>query len=550
MERKKGLFLTIVIVLAVLIIAPILMVLYYTFFDGQKVDVGRFIELVMTKKMLTVFWQSIWLGFLVIIGTTIFALPLAFIMTKTSLRRYRSLDIIFTIPFMTPPYIGAMGWILFMQENGFLQQLLKKDHHITEWFFSLPGMVLIMSLHLYPFLYLMLKNALLRLQGSFQDATTIFGKGRLSNFWKVMLPLLLSSYALGSLLIFIKTLAEFGTPATFGKRIGYEVFTTEIHAQLSSWPIDIRMATSMSLVLLSTCLLVWYVQNTISRKFSYSTLSGKMPPLREKKQSFFVRMLSIGYVLCLIGISIGIPYFSILAVSLMKVRGNGLSLDNISFVHYQQLFQIGSKGYEAFMNSLLFSLTASVITIILGTMIALFVQKGQTKTAAMVDFMSLLPNTIPGIVIVVGLIMLWNHPALPVTIYNTKWMPIVTYVVLFLPYAVQYIKASYNQIDASIFQSARIFSPTKWSAIFNITLPLLLPGMFAAWMMTFIISMRELVGSLLVLPPSVQTVATFIYAQFEQGNVSLGMAMAVVTVLITIIVMLIVNQLQKGREHV
>lgn len=75
--------------------------------------------------------------------------------------------------------------------------------------------------------------------------------------------------------------------------------------------------------------------------------------------------------------------------------------------------------------------------------------------------------------------------------YNTKWMPIVTYVVLFLPYAVQYIKASYNQIDASIFQSIRIFSPNKMSVIFNITLSLLLPGMFAAWMMTFIISIRE-----------------------------------------------------------
>lgn len=156
-----------------------------------------------------------------------------------------------------------------------------------------------------------------------------------------------------------------------------------------------------------------------------------------------------------------------------------------------------------------------------------------------------MPNIIPGIVFVVGLIMFWNAPWLPATIYNTKAMVVVTYCVLFLPYSVQYIKSSFSQLDASIFQSAAIFGRSNWAVYRRIILPLLMQGILTGMMMTFIISMRELVAGLLILPPSVETGATFIYSQFEQGNVGVGMAVAVITVLMTVVFMFLLDWLQR-----
>ena len=487
--------------------------------------------------------NSLLLGVYVIAATTCIALPLAIIRTKTALVKSNWLDIVFVIPFMTPPYIGSMGWILFMQNNGYYEQLFGGKAPFT--FFNVAGMVFVMSMHLYPFLYLMLKNALMRINGSFLDATLIYGGNPVFNWIRVVLPLLISSYVMASLLVFIKTLGEFGTPATFGKRIGYDVLTTDIHAYLSRWPINISAATSLSLVLLSICMVIWYLQNIISRKYSYGIHSGKSGTTMKPNDSIWIRVLSSGYVFIILGLSIGVPYFSIIVTSLLKIRGDGLSLSNLTFSHYADLFTIGSASFTALMNSINFAFIASTIAAVIGFSAALFIRAGQKKSQQLVDFTSILSNIIPGIVFVVGLILFWNTPWFPSTIYNTTWMPIVTYIVLFLPYSVQYTKSALSQLHSSIHQSNAVFAQNEWLILIKVWLPLLGQGILAGWVMTFIISMRELVGSLLILPPSVETSATFIYSQFEQGDVAKGMAMAVVTVLLTILCIFIIESLQR-----
>lgn len=128
-------------------------------------------------------------------------------------------------------------------------------------------------------------------------------------------------------------------------------------------------------------------------------------------------------------------------------------------------------------------------------------------------------------------------------------MVVLTYVVLFLPYTVQYVKASYGQIDSSLMQAGQVFGGSKLYVFRRILLPLILPGMVAGWMMTFTISNRELVASLLILPPSMQTSATYIFAQFEQGAVAMGMAMAVISVGITTILLLVLEYLSPDRKR-
>ncbi len=162
----------------------------------------------------------------------------------------------------------------------------------------------------------------------------------------------------------------------------------------------------------------------------------------------------------------------------------------------------------------------------------------------------MLPNMVPGIVMVVGLILFWNSPYMPMSIYNTPVMVIVTYVVLFLPYTVQYVKSSLGQIDDSLMQAGSVFSGNYIYIFRKIILPLIIPGILAGWAMTFTISIRELVASLLVLPPSVETSATFIFAQFEQGEVSIGMAMAVVSVGLTTICLLLLQHMEQKRKGV
>ena len=127
------------------------------------------------------------------------------------------------------------------------------------------------------------------------------------------------------------------------------------------------------------------------------------------------------------------------------------------------------------------------------------IRKGKKSSEKWLDMCGMLPNMVPGIVMVVGLILFWNSPYMPLSIYNTPVMVIVTYVVL-LPYTVQYVKASLGQIDDSLVQAGSIFSGNYMYIFRKIILPLIIPGILAGWAMTFTISIRELVASLLVLP--------------------------------------------------
>ncbi|WP_088833609.1 ABC transporter permease [Paenibacillus tyrfis] len=534
--------------LAVLVVVPLFFIFLTSVYPEQTLDLSAPLRTILENKLGEVFWNSIWLGLCVVLGTTALALPLAWILAKTSLGRHAWLDIVLLIPFMTPPYIGSMGWILFMQKNGYMEQLLPMAEAWTPKFFSVFGMVAIMSLHLFPFLYLILRNALLQIGGSKEDAAAVHGGRFFYSFRRIVLPLLLSSYAMGALLIFVKTIAEFGTPATFGRKIGFYVLTSEIHKYISSWPIDFGKATALASVLLSTCLLLWYAQTVVTRRYTYRLVGGKGTRSKIYPLNGLTRLLAWGYVIVLLLLSIGVPYFSIISASLMKLRGVGLAWSNLTLNHYAELLTWGSKSMNALLNSLGLSLAAATISVLLGTWFALTIKQSRTWPQRMTDLFSLLPNTVPGIVLVVGLILLWNAPWMPVPLYNTYGMVVLTYVVFFLPYTVQYVKANFSQLDEALFQAGQVFGGRPAYVFRRILLPLIVPGMLAGWMMTFTISVRELVASLMILPPSMETLATYIFAQFEQGKVSLGMAMAVVSVGLTTLMLLGIDRLSSKQK--
>ncbi|USD61235.1 iron ABC transporter permease [Vibrio sp. SCSIO 43140] len=520
--------------LSVLVLMPMGTILINSAYQDGHWHLTALFRQLIDSYTLSVLWNSVQLALLVTIVATLFAAPLAWITAKTEIGRHKWLDIVILIPFMTPPFIDSMGWMIFMRPRGYLEQLLPGLAGLQTGFFSLAGMVLIMSLSLFPFMYLVIKNSLLRINASVEEAAIIYGASKLRILAKVFLPLLISGYLMGALLVFVKTISEFGTPATLGKQIGYYVLTTEIHRFTSTWPIDFVKASVLSLVLLTTSMLMWMGQLYISNNYQYQLISGKGNKLRIIALSPWQRSgcwLVIAFILAL---SIGIPYFSITATALIDLAGLGLSWDNLTFKHFAQVFSFDSEAFSALLNSIQLSLYAATICTALGIWYGLTVVRGQSNLTKVIDFASLLSNTVPGIVVVFGLILFWNSPSNPLPLYNTKGMLIITYVVLFLPYTVQYVKSAAEQISSSLDDAAKVSGASEFYRFSRVTLPLILPGVIAGWAMSFIIGQRELVGSLMVKPPGFETSATFIFSEFDQGNTSLAMAMALVVVSVTV----------------
>lgn len=490
--------------------------------------------------------NSLLLGALVVLTSTVIALPLAYLFARTDFARHTYFDILFLIPFMTPPYIASMGWILFMQKRGLLSQMLPGFPEGFPPFFTLGGLVAVMSFHIFPFMVTILKNAMENIPSSLEESASVLGAGWGLRMRKVLLPLLSGSYAIAALLVFVKTLSEYGTPYTLGRRIGFDVFTTDIHRYAAVAPISFGSAAVLASVLVTICLLLWMVQHHITAKASYRLVSGKGQRLILLPLRGLASWCAWAYVSLILFLSIVIPYFSVITTSLIKLRGFGMAAGNFTLVHYGELFAADENDALAAMgNSFVIGLAAATLCAILGTAIVLVIRRAR-RGGALMEAVSLLPEMLPGIVLVIGIMLFYNAIYAFLPLYNTLGILIVTYVILFLPFTVQYVTASFSQISGSLIEAARILGARPFYIFQRITFPLLLKGIAAGWMMTFIISLRELVAPSLIAPPNTLVISTFIMREFEQGSVSLGMCMAVLCSALTVTSLLLLRRSIKG----
>ena len=529
------------LVLAFLIVVPVVTVFSEAVITDGRLDLSNAIRTVCNSENVKTILNSLLLGVLVVLVSTLIATPLAFILVRTKFAKKKWLDIVLMIPFMTPPYISSMGWILFMQKRGLFQQMFPQTGSLSERFFSLAGLTLAMSLHVFPFMTTIIKNALLNINSNLEESAAVFGGKFFYRLKKITMPLLTGNYAIGMLLVMVKTLSEYGTPATLGKRIGFYVFTTDIHRYATTSPIDFGKASSLSGVLVSICMLMWLLQNYITGRHTYNLVGGKGRQAEKISQSRWVTGISLIYILVIILLSVGIPYFSVITTSLIKLRGYGMKAGNYTFAHFVELFTENSKGIRAILTSVGLAAVSATVASIIGTCVVVCIQKAK-KWRKLIEGESLLPEMIPNIVLVIGLMLFWNKIYKAIPLYNTLGFMVLVYTVMFLPYSVQYVSSAVMQIGGNLQAAGTICGGSRLYVFRRVTLPLIMKGIISGRMMIFIISFRELVASSLISPPNVLTVSTFIMREFEQGSVSTGMAMSVICVLLSTTSLIILNR--------
>lgn len=172
----------------------------------------------------------------------------------------------------------------------------------------------------------------------------------------------------------------------------------------------------------------------------------------------------------------------------------------------------------------------------------------KNKLGKTIEGIGLLPEMLPGIVIVIGIMIFWNRLYKILPLYNTMGIMVLAYVILFLPYTISYVTSGYTQISENLVAAGKVFGASPLYIFRKINLPLILKSVFSAWMMTFIIGLRELVTASLISPPNKLVISTFIVREFEQGSISLGMAMALITVLITTTSLILVRLFLERKK--
>ena len=170
---------------------------------------------------------------------------------------------------------------------------------------------------------------------------------------------------------------------------------------------------------------------------------------------------------------------------------------------------------------------------VLGALVGYMVVRAQVRGKGMLDLLSLLPNTLPGVVVAVGLILAWNQSHWPIQVYNTGAMLLLAYACLLFLYPVRYASAALRQMGESLEAAARVCGAGFVATFRRILLPALAPSLLVSMLLVFAIASRELVASLMVAQAGMSTVSTFVVGQFEQGSPGVGMAMSAVAIFTT-----------------
>ncbi len=200
-------------------------------------------------------------GLAVAAGSLALGVPLGALRGLVRLPGARLWDLLFLAPFLIPPYLGALGWMLLLQPNGYLQQLVGIE--LGGFLFSFPGIATAMTLSVFPVVYFSVSRAMMQTGGRLAQVARVCGATPWRAFLRVTLPLAAPAIAASALLAFTMAIEEFGIPSALGARAGFSLLVTSIEARFSDWPIDLPGAAVLSSLLALTALLAFYAQRRL-----------------------------------------------------------------------------------------------------------------------------------------------------------------------------------------------------------------------------------------------------------------------------------------------
>ncbi len=438
---------------------------------------------------------TLWIAAGVALVSVMIGLPLGILRGMFSLPLPRLWDLLFLIPFLTPPYISALSWMLALQSQGYLQQLT--GWQLNDLLFSRSGIVLVMTFNIFPVVYFAVSRSLLASGTRLAVVARVHGASAWRAFWHVTLPMLSPALAAGMLLAFTLAIEEFGVPAALGSRAGVVMLTVGIEKKLADWPVDLPGAALLSLLLMAVALFAWWLQRRLVGEKEVTSVTGK--PGENHGASLGWMMLPAVLAMAAVGgLAVGVPAVSMMLTSVMGTLSGGVSVENVTLRHFAALFDQQGDALSALGTSLSLALGSALIVGALGLLAAWLVMVRKIKGRGMVDALSLMPAALPGVVVGVGLILLWNQPFWPRSPYNTLWMLLLSYCCLLLPWPVRYVGSALRQLGPNLEPAARVHGASPLQALRLIVLPLVFPALLAAMLMVFAVASRELVTSLLI----------------------------------------------------
>ena len=468
----------------------------------------------------------------------VFGFVMAWILTRTNVPSRHLFEQLMAVPYYLTPLLGALAWsLLGSPESGFINQIwraLGGTGHLID-INTAYGIAWVMALFEGSVAFVMIAAVMKSMDPALEEASQIIGASRLRTMLRITLPLVIPGVLGAAIFVFAEMLGSFAAALVLGTPNRYYVITTAIYQLVQQYPPKIQIAAAMGVSLFAVMFFMLFLYRRIVMAGSYVTITGK---------AFRPRVADVGplrYVLlgvCLLYLlaAVGLPLVTLLYASLQKIAVAFPTAENWTLDNFRVAMTMNAVR-SALTNSLLLGFGTATIGVVLMGLLAWLIYRSRLPGSGLIEYVVMFPQAVPRLVFAFGL--MWAWVVFPIPIYGTLWLLLLAYLTVFLPLGVRTIAGVMLQIDKSLEECAQMCGAPWAFRVRTVTIPLLMPGLVAAWLLLFIASIRELGASILLMGPHSKVITPSIVESWFGTSSELTAALALIQTLVVAIAMIV-----------
>lgn len=512
-------------------------------FFSSKVDgftLENYIRFFTKKYYYSALGRSLFVSVVTTITTLIVGVPIAYVMSRYNVWGKNFLHIFIIMSLMSPPFIGAYSWIMLFGRSGL----------VTKWFaqfgVNLPsiygklGIILVFTFKLFPYVYLYTTGAMGSIDSSLEEAAENLGSNKLRRLWTITLPVVLPSIAAGAIMVFMTSLADFGTPMLIGE--GYMVLPVLVYNEyMSEIGGNAHLASALSVVVVVCSTTVLLVQKYFVTRKNY-VMTAMRPPKEEELHGVKRFLVTFPVVLVtFIGI---LPQIVVIISSFIKSDFTGFKR-GFSLDSYTTIF---NRLWTNIRNTFVFSTIAIIFIIIIGMLISYIIVRQKGIAGQLMDMLIMFPFVIPGAVLGISLIVAFNKQ--PVILTGTAAIMIIAFIVRKLPYTVRSGSAFLQQMDPSVEEASISLGVSPMQTFIKVTARLMAPGVLSGAILSWITCINELSSSVMLYGGKTSTISVAIYTEVVRNSLGTAAALASILTVSTVVSLLIFLKVSKGKVSI
>ena len=518
--------------LALFLLIPVGMVIYTAFINETGgLTFGHFGNFFTQTVFRESFFNSLIVSLASVFFASLIAVPLAYLTVRFEFRGALLIQTLGVLPLIMPPFVGAVALQLIFGRNGSVNLLL------NDWFgFTIPimdglvGVTFVESIHYFPFILLNLVAAMRNIDGAMEESALNLGARGWRLFRRVIFPLAMPGYLAGAALVFVKVFDDLGTPLVMGVT---NMLAPQAYLRITSVGIDDPLGYVISVIMIAFSILALWMAARVMKGKDYATLQKGGSSLQKRRLSAWESVLAYGWIVVILLVTLA-PHIGILLMSFSKVWSFSVLPDAYTLEHYATVF---TDSKQMIGNTLLYCLLAAGLDVVIGTSIAYLILRTQLPARRWLDYLASAALAIPGLVLAIGYLRMFKGVNLPFTdtpVVTTWVLIMLAYAVRRLPYALRSCMAALQQVHISLEEAAQSLGASRLSTIRRIMVPLMMGGILAGFVTSFITAAVELSATILLASAQSQapmSYGIYLYMQSISGR-GPGAALGVLAVVV------------------